>query len=84
MLGLSCFGCAIVWIVLGLTIGAVCVHYTLAFWIGVDAPWWVCVPAGAATSGVALPVGLVTWCCDLGGMDGPVWPLAGQAQPEEG
>jgi hypothetical protein len=77
---LSCVGCVILWIIAGLTLGAYCMHYSLDFWIGVDAPWYACVPLGAVTGGIPIAAGAITWACDLGGMDGPVWPLTDEAR----
>lgn len=81
--GLGCLGCAILWLVVGLTIGAVCVHYTLNFWIGVDPPLYACALVGMVTSGVVVPVGVITGVCDLGGLDGPVWPLTDAAKAKK-
>ena len=81
--GLGCLGCAILWVVVGLTIGAVCVHYTLNFWVGIDPPLWACAGIGMVTSGVVVPAGVITGVCDLGGLDGPMWPLTDKAKAEK-
>ena len=83
-MGFGCAGCVVLWVILGLTLGAVCVHYTLAFWIGLDAPWYATVPTGAVLGGVAITAGAITWVCDLGGLDGPVWPLTDKGKAEKG
>lgn len=83
--GLSCTCLVLlVWVIGGMTIGAVCSNHSLDFLFGVQAPWYADAAIGAVGGGFVITVGVVTWACDLGGVKGPVWPMTDEAKARKG
>lgn len=74
----------LVWVIAGLTIGAVCSNYSLDFLFGIQVPWYANAAIGAVGGGVVIVTGVVCWACDLGGVDGPVWPMTPAAKAKKG
>ena len=83
--GVSC-SCLffLVWVIAGMTLGAVCSNHSLNFLFGIQAPWYADAAIGAVGGGIVITIGVITWACDLGGVDGPVWPLTEAGKAKKG
>lgn len=69
--GIGVCGCFLIMLLINVTLGGYCFHYSLWNIFGKNIPWFADAVCGVVLGGVAIPTAVVCWVMRLCGVEAP-------------